>query len=75
MVLIKCYLANKDVLETETVLCEPKLNQRSVLESTLTIAEIVESLTIVCYNSVVNIVMKTNKQRANTAEVRKSLLY
>ena len=51
MVFIKCYLANKDVLKTETVLCKQKQNQRSVLESTQTITLTVESHTIVCCNS------------------------
>ena len=45
------YLANKDVRETETVLCKQKLNQHNVLGSTQIITLTVESHTIVCSNS------------------------
>ena len=48
---MRSYLANKDVCETETVLCKQKLNQRNVLASTQIITQTVECLTIVCSNS------------------------
>ena len=48
---MRSYLANKDVHETETVLCKQKLNQRNILGSTQIITLTVECLTIVCSNS------------------------